>query len=76
MKLAVILPGELPEAACTVLNTAFSRFLSPGTRTAIIGLKDTVIQCAADIARLESPATIAAQQAEKNGFDGIVFSGT
>ena len=76
MKLAVILPGELPEEACAVLNAEFSRFLSPGTKTAIIGLKDTVIQGVEDIYRLTPPATEAAQKAELEGFDGIVFSGT
>jgi hypothetical protein len=76
MKLAVILPGELPEQACSVLNNEFSRFLSPGTQTAIIGLKDTVIEAADDIARLTPPAIAAAKKAEKEGFDGIVFNGT
>ena len=76
MKLAVILPGELPEQAYAVLNAQFSNFLSPGTQTAIIGLQNTTIECADDIARLTAPATAAAQKAEKDGFDGIVFSGT
>ena len=75
MKLAVILPSEMPEEACAVLNAEFSRFLLPSTQTAIIGLENTTIECADDFARLTPLATAAAQKADKDGFDGIVLDG-
>jgi hypothetical protein len=76
MRLAVILPGELPEEAKGVLRAEYKRIVAPGTDTTIFEVKDSKIRVAGDIDLLIPKATDIAKQAEKGGFDALVLNGT
>ena len=76
MRLAVILPGELPEEAKGALQAEYKRIVAPGTDTVIFEVKDSKIRVAGDIDLLIPKATAIARQAEKEGFDALVLNGT
>jgi hypothetical protein len=75
MRLAVILPGELPEEAKGVLQAEYKRIVAPGTDTTIFEVKNSTIRAAGDIDLLIQAATDIAKQAEKEGFDALVLNG-
>ena len=75
MRLAVILPGELPEEAKGALQTEYKRIVAPGTDTAIFEVKDSQIRVAGDIDLLIPKATEIARQVEKEGCDALVLNG-
>jgi len=76
MRLAVILPGELPEAAKGALQAEYKRIVAPGTDTAIFEVKNSQIRVAGDIDLLVPAAVKIARDAEAKGFDGIILNGT
>lgn len=75
MRLAVILPGELPEEAKGALKAEYKRIVAPGTDTAIFEVKNSTIRVGGDIDLLIPAATDIAKQAEKEGFDALVLNG-
>ena len=75
MRLAVILPGELPEEAKGALQSEYKRIVAPGTDTTVFEVKDSIIRTAGDIDLLIPAATDIAKQAEKEGFDALVLNG-
>jgi len=76
MKLAIIVPGELPSEAKNHLKEELTRIASPSTETEIFDIKGGKIRAAADIDLAVPQAVQLAVDAEKNGFDGIVLDGT
>ena len=76
MRLAVILPGELPEEAKGALQAEYKRIVAPGTDTAIFEVKNSQIRVAGDIDLLVPAAVEIARDAEAKGFDGIILNGT
>jgi len=75
MRLAIILPGELPEEAKGALQANYKRIVASGTDTAIFEVKGSQIRVAGDIDLLIPKATDIAKQAEKQGFDALVLNG-
>ncbi len=75
MRLAIILPGELPEEAKGALQASYKRIVASGTDTAIFEVKASQIIVAGDIDLLIPKATDIAKQAEKQGFDALVLNG-
>jgi len=76
MRLAVILPGELPEEAKGALQAEYKRIVALGTDTAIFEVKNSKIRVAGDIDLLVPAAVEIARDAEAKGFDGIILNGT
>lgn len=76
MKLAIIVPGELPSEAKEHLEEELKRIASPGTETETFDIKGGKIRVAADIDLAVPAAVELAVDAEKNGFDAIVLDGT
>ena len=75
MRLAVILPGEVPKEAKGALQDEYKRIVAPGTDTAIFEVKDSRIRVASDIDLLIPRAMDIAKHAEKEGFDALVLNG-
>ena len=75
MKIAVIVPAELPGEAREALIGELKRVASPGTDTDLFEIKKAKIRVAGDIDLLVPAAMDLAMKAEKNGFDAIVLNG-
>ncbi|MBN2468487.1 MAG: hypothetical protein JXD19_10090 [Deltaproteobacteria bacterium] len=76
MKVAVIVPGEIPAEVKKPIEDELKRVASPGTDVEVFGIKGGRIRVAGDI-DLSIPAAMEqAVNAEKNGFAAIILNGT
>lgn len=75
MRLAVILPGELPGEAKAALQQELEGIRSADTETAFFDAPGTIM-VSGDIDLMVPRAVEAARRAEAEGFDAIVMHGT
>ena len=75
MKIAIIMPGELPYELQKPLSDAIKRVLSSGTQFTMLPLPGARIKAAGDIDLLAPVAAEAAKNAEKKGFEAVVLNG-
>ncbi len=76
MKIAVIVPGALPEEAKQAIRADMLTYAEPGTAIDIFAVDEGKISVAADL-DLKAPATVAlAQEIEQKGYDAILLDGT
>ena len=76
MKLAVILPCEMPTEAWEPLENEINRIVSLGTEIELFDIKGGNLRVPSDIDLTAAAAVKLAVDAEKKGFDAVILDGT